>query len=68
MTLEELGSKLQEVDDACRLAQTELEVLTRRQEGDADYGGIDHSDERSEAQQKQRQTLTSTHFRPHCRE
>ena len=32
MTLEELGSKLQEVDDARRLAHTELEALTRRQE------------------------------------
>ncbi len=32
MTLEELGSKLQEVDDARRLAQAELEALTRRQE------------------------------------
>jgi hypothetical protein len=32
MTLEELGSKLQEVDDARRLAQAELESLTRRQE------------------------------------
>jgi len=32
MSLEELGSKLQEVDDARRLAQTELEGLTRRQE------------------------------------
>ena len=31
-TLEELGSKLQEVDDARRLAHTELEALTRRQE------------------------------------
>ena len=32
MTLEELGSKLQELDDARRLAQAELEALTRRQE------------------------------------
>lgn len=32
MTLEELDSKLQEVDDACRLAQAELEALMRRQE------------------------------------
>jgi hypothetical protein len=32
MTLEELGSKLQEVDDTRRLAQAELEALTRRQE------------------------------------
>jgi hypothetical protein len=32
MTLEELGSKLQEFDDARRLAHTELEALTRRQE------------------------------------
>ena len=32
MTLEELGSKLQEVNDARRLAQAELEALTRRQE------------------------------------
>jgi site-specific DNA recombinase len=32
MTLEELGSKLQEVDDARRLAQAELEALMRRQE------------------------------------
>jgi hypothetical protein len=32
MTLEELGSKLQELDDARRLAQAELESLTRRQE------------------------------------
>ena len=32
MTLEELGSRLQEVDDARRLAQAELEALTRRQE------------------------------------
>jgi hypothetical protein len=32
MTLEELGSKLQEIDDARRLAHTELEALTRRQE------------------------------------
>ena len=31
MTLEELGSKLQELDDARRLAQAELESLTRRQ-------------------------------------
>src|SRR5829696_5028807 len=31
-TLEELGSRLQEVDDARRLAQAELEALTRRQE------------------------------------
>jgi len=31
MTLEELGSKLQELDDARRLAQAELEALTRRQ-------------------------------------
>src|SRR5215207_7323467 len=31
MTLEELGSKLQEIDDARRLAHTELEALTRRQ-------------------------------------
>jgi hypothetical protein len=31
-TLEELGSKLQEVDDARRLAHTELEALTSRQE------------------------------------
>jgi site-specific DNA recombinase len=32
MTLEELGSKLQQLDDARRLAQAELEALTRRQE------------------------------------
>jgi len=32
MTLEELGTKLQELDDARRLAQAELEALTRRQE------------------------------------
>jgi hypothetical protein len=32
MTLEELGSKLQEPDDARRLTQAELEALTRRQE------------------------------------
>src|SRR5215203_4827643 len=32
MTLEELGSKLQELDDARRLAQAELEALTRRQD------------------------------------
>jgi site-specific DNA recombinase len=32
MTLEELGSKLQEVDDARRLAQAELEALTKCQE------------------------------------
>src|SRR5215211_6963494 len=32
MTLEELGSKLQEVDDARRLAQAELEALMRRQD------------------------------------
>jgi site-specific DNA recombinase len=32
MTLEELGSKLQELDDARRLAQAELEALMRRQE------------------------------------
>lgn len=32
MTLEELDSKLQEVDDARRLAQAELEALMRRQE------------------------------------
>jgi DNA repair exonuclease SbcCD ATPase subunit len=32
MTLEELGSKLQELDDARRLAQAELESLARRQE------------------------------------
>jgi hypothetical protein len=32
MTLEELGSKLQEVDDARRLAQAQLEALTRRHE------------------------------------
>jgi hypothetical protein len=32
MTLEELGSKLQEPDDGRRLAQAELEALTRRQE------------------------------------
>jgi hypothetical protein len=32
MTLEELGSKLQEVDDTRRLAQAELEALMRRQE------------------------------------
>jgi hypothetical protein len=32
MTLEELGSKLREVDEARRLAQAELEALTRHQE------------------------------------
>jgi hypothetical protein len=32
MTLEELGSRLQEVNDARRLAYTELEALTRSQE------------------------------------
>ena len=32
MTLEELGSKLQELDNARRLAQAELESLTRREE------------------------------------
>src|SRR5215213_10261949 len=32
MTLEELGSKLQEIDDARRLAQAELEALMRRQD------------------------------------
>jgi site-specific DNA recombinase len=32
MTLEELGSKLQELDDVRRLAQAELEALMRRQE------------------------------------
>jgi site-specific DNA recombinase len=32
MTLEELGSKLQELDDARRLAEAELEALMRRQE------------------------------------
>jgi len=32
MTFEELGSKLQELDDARRLAQAELEALTRHQE------------------------------------
>jgi hypothetical protein len=32
MTLEELGSKLQELDDVRRLAQAEVEALMRRQE------------------------------------
>src|SRR5215204_4481322 len=32
MTFEELGSKLQELDDARRLAQAELEALTKHQE------------------------------------
>jgi hypothetical protein len=32
MTLEELGSKIQELDDVRRLAQAEVEALTRRQE------------------------------------
>jgi hypothetical protein len=32
MTLEELGSKLQELDDVHKLSQAELEALSRRQE------------------------------------